>query len=322
MELRYVAFDSFGVKSMCLGVRTKDASILIDPGVAVETDSFPLSRVSRLRLYTRFKNKIVAEAEDSNIVIVTHYHYDHHICERSKRLYGGKTILLKDPECFINKSQRQRASLFLKTIQGLPKGMKVCDLGRFRLGKTEISFSRPFWHGMRWTDLGYVVMVTVKAEGEKLIYSSDVNGLYSKEATDYIIAEDPVIIVLDGPPTYLLGYIMAYYNLARSIINILRLLEETNAEHIILDHHLARDYRYRELLCEAYDKADVLGKILCTAAELQGREPAVLGGYKRNGPTKWKKWKSFRREDMESVLRNAVERRLIGKEWLKMLRRY
>jgi predicted metallo-beta-lactamase superfamily hydrolase len=307
---------------MCVGVRTKDVCILIDPGIAVETDSFPLSRVSRLRLYTRFKKTIVDEAEDSNVVVVTHYHYDHHICERSRRLYGGKMILLKDPGRFINKSQQQRASLFLKTIQGLPKGMKVCDLKRFSLGKTKISFSKPFWHGMRGTDLGYVIMVTVEAEGEKLVYSSDVNGLYSKEATDYIIAEDPLIIILDGPPTYLLGYIMAYYNLARSIINIWRLLEETEAEYIILDHHLARDYRYRDLLCEAYNRADGLGRILCTAAELLSKEPAVLGGYRRNGPTRWKKWRSFQREDMENVLRNAVERRLIGKEWLKMLRRY
>jgi predicted metallo-beta-lactamase superfamily hydrolase len=47
--------------------------------------------------------------------------------------------------------------------------MKVCDLKRFSLGKTKISFSKPFWHGMRGTDLGYVIMVTVEAEGEKLV---------------------------------------------------------------------------------------------------------------------------------------------------------
>ena len=38
----FVAFDSFGVKSMCTKIVTDDIKIIIDPGVAVETNSFPI----------------------------------------------------------------------------------------------------------------------------------------------------------------------------------------------------------------------------------------------------------------------------------------
>ncbi len=113
---------------------------------------------------------------------------------------------------------------------------------------------------------------------------------------------------------------MAYYNLARSIINISRILKECNIELIVLDHHLARDYRYPDLLFEVYKKASELGKNVKTAAELLGRRTKVLEGYEKYGPTRWKTWESFKREDMFDVLDNAVKNDLIGKKWLKMLK--
>jgi len=47
MKINFVAFDSLGVKSSCVQVKTKDITITIDPGIADEVDSFPLPRKER-----------------------------------------------------------------------------------------------------------------------------------------------------------------------------------------------------------------------------------------------------------------------------------
>lgn len=320
LDIDYVAFDSFGIKSMCVKVETKDCSITIDPGIAGEVGSFPLPSYVKAKLYMEYKGKIKKSTDNSDVVIITHYHYDHHICEKDERLYKDKLLLIKDPENSINKSQSRRSANFLEKIKGLPRRIRIADGKEFKIGKTRISFSKALWHGVRGTNLGYVIMAKVTDGGEKLLYSSDVDGPVLKGPTDKIIKESPDVLILDGPPTYLLGFIMAYYNLARSIINITRILEECNFRLMVLDHHLVRDYRYPDLLFEVYKKASELGKNVKTAAEVLGRRTKVLEGYEKYGPTRWKKWKRFEKRDMFDVLGNAVKNDLIGKEWLKMLK--
>ncbi len=313
MMVDYVAFDSLGVKSSCVRVKTGDCTIVVDPGIASETGSFPLTGAEKARLRRFYEEAIREACSSSDIIILTHYHYDHHIPDRS--LYEGKILLVKDPKNNINRSQMGRAR---NLLDGLDADIKIADGETFRFGSTVISFSRPVWHGTEGTNLGYIVMVKIEDGDKSLLHTSDVDGPVLKETTDAIIGANPDILILDGPPTYLLGYIMAYYNLARSIINIVRIMEETNTELFILDHHVVRDYRYLDLLSEVYKKADALGKRLSTVAELLNRRPMVLEGYERNGPTKWKGWKPFTKVDMIEVLRNAVENGLVGAEWLEM----
>lgn len=322
MDVEYLAFDSFGVKSMCIAAKTGDCNILIDPGIAAEVNSFPLPSRVRSRLHDRYKHRILNAGAHSDTVIVTHYHYDHHICERNRNLYGGKLLLMKDPVRSINASQRARAAELMQTIRGLPKRLKVADGRRFKIGKTTIRFSKPLWHGVEGTNLGYVIMVHIDDGKERLLYSSDVSGPPVKKPTDLIVKENPDMLILDGPPTYLLGYIMAYYNLARSVMNIRRILRETDTEIIVLDHHSARDYRYPDLLCGVYDESRDLRKRVLTVAEMHGHKTKVLEGYEKYGPTRWKKWRKFSKDDNWNVLRNAVEKRTIAKRWLTMFRRY
>ncbi|RLI37902.1 hypothetical protein DRO55_00160 [Candidatus Bathyarchaeota archaeon] len=313
MIVDYVAFDSLGVKSSCVRVETGDCTIVVDPGIASETGSFPLTRAEKARLRRFYEEAIREACSSSDVIILTHYHYDHHIPDRS--LYEGKTLLVKDPENNINRSQRGRAR---NLLDGLDADVKVADGETFRFGSTVVSFSRPIWHGTEGTNLGYIVMVKIEDGDRSLLHTSDVDGPVLKETTDAIVGANPDILILDGPPTYLLGYIMAYYNLARSIINIVKIMEETNTELFILDHHVVRDYRYPDLLSEVYKKADALGKRLSTVAELLNRRPMVLEGYERNGPTRWRDWKPFTKADMVEVLRNAVENGLVDAEWLEM----
>jgi predicted metallo-beta-lactamase superfamily hydrolase len=313
MQLKYVAFDSMGVKSSCFMVETRSNKILVDPGIASEVDSYPLSASERAVLADKYEKDIRNACRQADVIIITHYHYDHHIPDKS--LYTGKTLLVKHPTEHINKSQQGRAKTLL---DGLNADVFTADGKSLTFGKTKIKFHPPAWHGTVNTRLGYVLPLSIQDGKKKVFYSSDVNGPYLPEHADMIIREQPDILLLDGPPTYLLGYIMSYYNLAKSILNINRILEKTKPDVFFLDHHLLRDYRYPDLMHECYRKARERGVRLTTVAEYSGKKPVVLEGFERNGPTKWKHWERFDKEGMIRVLENAVENKLVEKQWLEM----
>jgi len=301
MKIDLVAFDSFGVKSMCTRVETKDVTITIDPGIAVEAGSFPLPNDEKICLAIEYEKMIRKSCEISDVIVITHYHYDHYMPVADAGMYEGKTLLIKDPLHNINKSQRHRASEFLSLVKGMPKEIKIADGQSIWFGHTKLDFSRPLWHGVEHSKLGYVLMLAIE-KGEKVLFSSDIGGPAIGEYADMIIKEQPDVLILDGPPTYILGYIMSYKNLARAISNIERIVEGISGK-IILDHHLLRDYRYKDLLKIVYDKAVALEKEVLSAAEVTGEAPMVLKGFKKYGKTKWESWAPITREKLETMLR-------------------
>jgi len=306
MEISFIAFDSFGVKSSCIQLKTKDCCITIDPGIAFETNSFPLTLTEKAVLDLKYRRAIKKACKESDIIVITHYHYDHHIPEAS--LYKNKILLIKDPEKNINRSQKARALYFLSIVKNNVE-IKITDSQTFKFGKTIIKFSKPLWHGVRGTKLGKVLMVTVeekrKSRIRKVLYSSDIDGPYIREYADLIIKENPDILILDGHPTYLLGYLASFALLKKVLLNTIKILEKTNCKLYILDHHLLRDYRYKELYYEVYKRASQLGKRVMTAAEFLGKEPAVIAGYKKHGPTKWKNWQSLTFEQLNKIIAHA-----------------
>jgi len=289
MKIKYVAFDSFGVKSMCTFVRTNDISITIDPGIAWETSSFPLPFFKKEELDFKYSNEIKRACRNSDVIVITHYHYDH-FSPNNPFLYKDKLLLLKDPNKDLNKSQRHRGNDFLMSIKNKVKKLEIADNRCFVFGKTKIRFSSPVWHGAKNTGLGFVLMVVIDDGKEKLLFTSDLNGIYTEEYVDLISNEKPDYIIFDGAPTYLLGYVMSFKNLELCVRNTIRLLENTASRLYVIDHHLLRDYRYKELYYEVFKRARELGKKLLTAAEAVGKEPAVIEAYKKYGPTKWKEW--------------------------------
>jgi len=303
MKISFIAFDSFGVKSSCTLVKTKDVVICIDPGIAVETVSFPLPWSEKLRLRMKYEKEIKNAVKKSDVVIITHYHYDHYMPEGN--LYKDKALLIKDPEKNINQSQRERSSHFLGLVENKAKDIEIADRKKFQFGDTTVEFSKPLWHGMRATKLGKVLMVTIDDGKNKLLFSSDIDGPYIENYSDLIIKKDPEVIILDGAPTYLLGFIMSFKNLKRAIKNTIKILEKTNAKLYILDHHLLRDYRYKELYYEVYEKARDANKRVCSAAEFIGKRPSVLDGYKEYGPTRWKEWEKLTTNKLNEIIRHA-----------------
>ena len=126
IKVRLLFFDSLGAKCSSVLVETPDVSILIDPGAAGLQPSFPLPREEKTRLREEAFKRIRHYGTSSDIVVITHYHYDHHVhpsrIGEMACLFRGKTLLVKDPNQWINRSQRSRALKFLSEIYRISGG--------------------------------------------------------------------------------------------------------------------------------------------------------------------------------------------------------
>ncbi len=343
LEFRPVWFDSMGAKSSCVAVRT-DINIVIDPGIAIMHKTFPASDIRKREWYKRGKREIEKFLKEADVVIISHYHHDHYL-PFSIKLYEGKTIFVKNPNFYINDSQRKRAEKFFSDIlnsYGLSMEEFVSDQERFIpvdfnklipealfkkfngyesrreelikkgkswyenriekwqqfyripelkfgnlevifgegrrfvIGETQIRFTDVLFHGIEFSRLGWIFSTVIEFRGKKFIHSSDMNGPIIEDYASWIIKENPDILVLDGPMTYMLGYTLNFINLNRAINNMLRIIENIKAEVIIYDHHLTRDPKYPERTKEIWERAKKLGKNVITASEYLGETPAVL----------------------------------------------
>ena len=345
LKFRPIWFDSLGAKSSCTFVETPDVKILIDPGVAVMHPSFPATQKAKKRWYEQAYTAIIEAAQNADVITISHYHYDHFI-DFDKRVYQGKLILAKDPNKYINDSQRGRAEHFYDNLYSklanqrlsevmLPpkqseypdpmkqlkealnrdfgdyqkrrqslleagekwfkararkwanypripalKGEKVevrfADRCELKFGSTKIKLHGPLFHGVEYSRVGWVFAVVIEYGGEKLLHSSDLNGPVIEDYAQWIIEEQPDILILDGPMTYMLGYTLNLTNLRRTIENAVRIVEEASCRLIVYDHHLPREPKFREHTKPVWDKASRLGVKLVTAAELLNKQPVVL----------------------------------------------
>ncbi|HDD70499.1 MAG TPA: hypothetical protein ENG19_05150, partial [Candidatus Bathyarchaeota archaeon] len=239
-----LAFDSFGVRSMATFVETSDLKILIDPGVSLAPLRYGLEpHPLELQRLDETWETIKQYAEDSDVLIVTHYHYDHHDPNHPE-LYKAKRVFIKHPTENINKSQKSRAAFFLEAIKGLPKKIEISDGNTFLLGKTRIAFSKAVCHGTN-PRLGYVTEVSIKSNNEKFLHTSDVEGPSLEEQIKFILEEKPDVLFVDGPMTYMLGYRYSFKSLEISNNNLVKAMRETGLQTLVLDHHFLRDLKYK-----------------------------------------------------------------------------
>ncbi len=111
MKFKLIWFDSFGAKSSCTLVETRDVKILIDPGVAIMHRSFPVPIYKKVAWKLEAKRKIKKVARDVDIIVISHYHWDHFL-PKDLKIYQGKILFVKNPNEYINDSQRKRAEGF------------------------------------------------------------------------------------------------------------------------------------------------------------------------------------------------------------------
>ena len=363
MKIYFLCSDSIGAKSSSIFIKTKDTSILVDPGVAAMQPSYPLNDFQKIKIAEYSRKTILKYAKTTKIIVITHYHYDHFMDPLSApELYLGKKLYIKNPNIFINKSQWSRARKFFtelleiantkQAFHLLQKKLKEKNAGlsidniitkpdnisfknpmdnlplaknkyfgdyqnrreeilrkgenwfrkistqlwlknpwikeidyqnisvRFAEGRTvkigniNMQFTTPLFHGIEFDRIGWVFGITFGYNGKKLLYTSDIQGPFIEDYAKWIIDENPDLLIIDGPPTYLYGYLINKTNLTRAMENILWIINNIKAEIIIYDHHLTRNDNYQKLLSKVYQN-DIKHK-LKTTAELFGLQPLIL----------------------------------------------
>lgn len=275
-----LAYDSFGVRSMATFLETDDVRILIDPAVSLAPMRYRLPpHPLEWRRMDESWERIEQYAELADVLIVTHYHYDHHDPGKPE-VYKDKPVYLKNPTQNINLSQKNRAAIFLKALKGFPKSLEYADGKEAHIGKTRIRFSKAVCHGTN-PRLGYVTEVSVSHGSEKLVYTSDVEGPSLDDQIQFILDEKPDVLIVDGPMTYMLGFRYSYKSLEISNQNLVRAIRETSLHTLILDHHFLRDLNYRMRIAPVYDAARRRNVKVLTAAEFAGRKIEMLEALRR-----------------------------------------
>ena len=241
MKITPLFSDSLGVRSLSAHIQTQDTSIMIDPSAALGPKRYGLPpHPLEIEALNNAKNTLRRFAQESNIHIISHYHYDHY--DPHEDFYEGKTLLVKDPKHNINKSQCQRGTKFYNTLQDNCTFL-FADNTVHRFDDTTITFSEPMPHGPDNTRLGTVLMTTVADCKQVVLHASDVQGPISTKPTDYIIKINPDLLILDGVATIFLGWKLSKDDLNSALCNLQKILDETSA-HIIYDHHNTRDKKY------------------------------------------------------------------------------
>jgi hypothetical protein len=146
----------------------------------------------------------------------------------------------------------------------------------FETGATKVRFTKPLFHGAEYDRVGWVVGLVLEHGGRKIIYASDLQGPIIEDYADWIIREDPQILILDGPATYLLGYMLNQINLQRVIDNACSIIQNINPQITIYDRHLTRDTLFKERIAKVYQTAESYNRVLITAAEWFREEPLIL----------------------------------------------
>jgi len=304
-----LAAESLGVRSMCTYAETPDVKVLLDAGVSLCPNRFGLPpHPLEFRAIVEARRRITEAAEKAEIVTLSHYHFDHHtpsyedwLCnwtakdETAKQIYQGKTVLIKNPKESINYSQRRRGWMFQKTGGKYAKKLEIADGKSFIFGKsTTVKFSEPVFHGPENSALGWVLMATIQYWDEQFMFAPDVQGPIAKRTLEIIVEEEPQLLMIGGPPTYLSGFKVDEKEIQSGLENFKRIVE--TVPYIILDHHILRDENWRERASGIFDAAGEAGCKILTAAEFLGMENAFLEANRKryfveNPPSKeFEKW--------------------------------
>jgi predicted metallo-beta-lactamase superfamily hydrolase len=151
-----------GVRSSAILVEKNDLRIVIDPAVALAPNRFGLSPHSLEKgakdvLWSKVKQEVVK----ADIIVVTHYHFDH-FDPKEPDIYEQKIVLLKNPRRMINPSQKARASSFIRSIKKIADEIYYVDNKKFNFEEIKIIFSKPVPHGIT-AARGYVVEVYLES---------------------------------------------------------------------------------------------------------------------------------------------------------------
>jgi len=313
-----IGFESLGVRSMCTFVETPDVRVLIDAGVALGPRFRKLPHPQEYRARNDCRARIREYAAKSDVVIVSHYHNDHHTpnytetvwvgcsLEEAEAVYSDKLVLVKDIRNAINFNQRRRGWMFQRFAKRVGRKCEVADGKTYDFGSTTLKISQPVPHGDEEAALGWVLMTEVRTKDEKFIHASDVQGPMSKVTTRMILKANPDVLVLGGPPLYLQGFRVEKEAIQRGIQNAAKIASKIPL--VILEHHLLRSEGWKEEARAVFESAAGVGHRVVTAAEHLGQEPSLLESkretlYENDPPSEaFMKWTKLREQKRRQQL--------------------
>ena len=281
-----LAFESFGVRSMCTYIETPDVKILVDAGVSLGQRFGLLPHPKEYQARKECRRRLAEAADKATIVTISHWHYDHHTPnytdtvwngsdeEIAKQIYHDKIVLAKDFRQLINFSQRRRGWVFHKFAEKIAKRIEVADGKVFEFGVTKLKFSNPVFHGEENTALGWIIILSIEYDGERVVYAPDVQGPIFDETLELILRETPSLVIMGGPPLYLAGFKVSAEKINHSLENLLKVAE--NVPVMILDHHLLRAENWRAFSKSVFRTAKKFGHKVLTAAEYAGKQNNLI----------------------------------------------
>lgn len=286
LKITPIGFESLGVRSMCTFVETPDLRVLIDAGVALGPRFRLLPHPREYRARNECRAKIRECAAKADVIVVSHYHNDHHTpnytetvwlgcsLEESEQIYQDKIVIMKDIRDSINFSQRRRGWMFQRFVKKLGSKCEIADGQTFQFGGTKLRISEPVPHGEEGSQLGWVLMTTVGYADQKIMHASDIQGPMARGTVRIILKEKPDLIVLGGPPLYLEGVKVEKASILRGLENAARVASKVST--VIFEHHLLRSGNSREKAEIVYGSAAKVNHRVLTASDYLGCELQLL----------------------------------------------
>jgi len=312
-----VGFESLGVRSMCTHVETPDVKLLVDAGVALGPRFGKLPHPREYQARAECRSRIREYAAKSDVIIVSHYHNDHHTPnytetvwvgsspQEAERVYRDKLVLAKDIRNSINFAQRRRGWMFQRFVKRLGGKCEIADGRSFEFGSTQVTLSQPVPHGEENSEMGWVLMTRVKCGDETFLHSSDVQGPISKRTLELIQKEKPDVLVLGGPPTYLKGVRVSEEPIREGIMNAAILA--ATVPIVIFEHHILRSESWSADAKPVFESASKTRNKVVTAAEYLGQTSTILESrrlklYEEEEPSaEFLKWTELAREKRQLI---------------------
>jgi predicted metallo-beta-lactamase superfamily hydrolase len=200
--------------------------------------------------------------------------------------------------------------MFQRFCKKVSKEQHVADGARFEFGETVVRFSGPIVHGEEESGLGWVLACIVEHGSEKFIHAPDVQGPMASATMQFLSSERPNVLILGGPPLYLVDAKVARSSFDRGMNNMAELAKVIPT--IVLDHHLLRSLEWRDAARTILEVAASQGHRVVTAAEFVGENDTLLEAsrrelYEKNPPSKaflaWTKMKPEKRRKKTPPLR-------------------
>lgn len=288
MVVEPLAAESLGVRSFAMKITVDDTVLIIDPGAGVKqrTPRIPPHPVEYAALQSA-TNRIDETAKTADAVVVTHYHRDHYApleedyCgtwstpERSRAVYADAQVYAKDPTENINQHQKDRARELRHVFDGVAAGLTWADDDADRVGPFSIQFSPAVPHGRAGSRFGWVIMIAIDGPDQTIVYTSDVQGPIETETTDWILAHEPDLVLVDGPS--LSPNTSRVSDRAAARDNLLRLAEVAD---LVVDHHSNRSWAAKEFLKPIETTAADAGNTVDSVASYRGETHRWLEAFR------------------------------------------